>query len=700
MAVISKLIHRMKSKKTTLGRLASCGVALAILGLAFSPRSLQAQTATTIVYPAWMVDCGITGAFAGPISNRYLMLWEYHRGAELTRFNVWTSLGDPLNPLDDFFFIGYFDQQGTTYTLECDWGSRLISSQRPTRCVVGANGRTSGDDRPVAGEWTLHVEDSAAADGFTDYRFPEGGSAELAPAVATLPHAQGYYAPFTVPTNAPTASGIDLQVTQKTQFARDLIRIELMVKNRSGSARRVGARFLLDPYVDLRNGGFTNSVFLPKTRERVLFEKEYRNASVPDEWEMYDDDEGPAPNYIAKGIMRGNGATAPSRVIFGNTLDMFPFVVANTTYDWVTRSDFELRISDIGMLMYWDPVIIPAGRSKSFVTYAGMGVANHGMSDFYQATAAGQLPSQGFVAAVQSPFALPLVNGDADTSTATLTAYFQNELQIATPSSFAFLELPDGLKFADSDSGQSPRLELGAVAAVGDSLDERSGNWVVQPTGIEAGLLPVTVTFGNAYGDSSRAVRYVNVPQGRLYQLSDDWRFVTFPFTYTDLQDDPAQVLGLPPGTFQIVRYNSEINDYEQVSRILPGHGYWIRMLGQGTTFVRLNDANPINLATRDIFTSTIRQGWNQVGNPSPYVVPVRELQFVTAFGGILSFEDAVSSGFIRAGLYAYNRKTNQYEALNRESLVQPGRAIWIYANGERTILWPAPQGPARSITP
>ena len=33
-------------------------------------------------------------------------------------------------------------------------------------------------------------------------------------------------------------------------------------------------------------------------------------------------------------------------------------------------------------------VDIPAGQTRSFVTYAGIGVAQHGMSTAYQATAA------------------------------------------------------------------------------------------------------------------------------------------------------------------------------------------------------------------------------------------------------------------------------------------------------------------------
>lgn len=661
---------------------------------------IAASAQITIVYPTWMVDSGVTGLSpGGPLFSRYLVLWQYFRGNDTTRFNLWTFIGDPLNPNDDYFEIGFFDTNQTTFTLECPWGSRLFSSERPTDCVVGANGRTSGDDRPIANDLSLLVEDSASMTGFTILRYPEGGTATLAPPVATTFLGQGYYAPYVMPTNAPTAAGVDLLVTQKTQFARDLLRYEVIVQNRGGSARRVGARLLLDCYVD--EWGPTRSVFIPKTRERIFFEKEFTGAAVPEEWEMYDDDEGPSPIFIAKGLLVGNGATRPSKVIFGNTLQMIPYVAATANaWDYTPDPNFELRLSDIGCLVYWDPVSIPGGQSRSFVTYVGVGAASHGMSDFYQVTPSGQLNSQGFIGALQTPYAMPLVNGDADLTNATFTAYLQNQNLIGAPGGFAFLELPDGLKFSDSAPTQSPRVDLGHVAALGDALDEKSGSWTIQATGIESGLLPVNVTVGNAFGDSSRVRRMVNVPQGRLYQLGEDWRFLTFPFTYSNLQDDPATVLGLAPGTFQIVRYNGEIREYENVTHIQPGQGYWVRLLAQGPQFVRLNNATPIKLGQRDIFTTTMKNGWNQMGNPSPYVVPVRELRFITQFGGIVSYDQAVGGGFIRSGFFAYNRKTGRYETLNRESLIQPGQAVWIYSNGERTVLWPSPQGPQLSITP
>ena len=681
----------MRNRCRHLGRIAMAAVTLGLAAIA-AP-AVRAQTTT---FPQWMLD-------SVSLSNTYITLWEYWRGGQETRFNLWTQTGDPLNLNDDFFYVYRVDTNGNR-TIQCTWGSQLFSAERPTICVAQANGTTTGDARPIANILTLKVEDNSSTTGYTNMLYPEDGTANFGPPVIDLPESQGFFAPYTMPSAAPTASGVDLVVNQKVQFARDLVRYEVAIKNNGGSARRVGARLLLAPWVD--NIGTTRSFFLPKTRERVLFEKDYKNALVPEEWELYDDDEGPDPTWIAKGILRGNGATAPARVVFGNLLDMFPVAIANaqTTYDWNVRSDFELRIADMGLLIYWDPVSIPAGQTRSFVTYAGVGVASHAMSDAYQATqssvSTASQEAQGFVGAVQAPFALPLINGDADTIEHTITAYIQNVFAFSMPNGFAYMQLPDGLTFGKSNPNQSQRIVIGGLGSVGSGLDEGSGSWTVEATGIEAGLLPVDVSFGNGYQDSGRTTRLVNVPQGRLYQFGDDWRMITFPFTYDALQNDPADVLGLSAGSFQIVQYNPVSNQYEQVSQLVPGQSYWVRMLGLGNTPVRAQHANPVKLGTRDIFATQIQRGWNQVGNPSPYVVRVRDLRFISPGGVIISYDQAISASYIRPSIYEYNRKTGQYVLLGKEDLINPGRGVWMYGNGERNIVWPPPQGPKLSITP
>jgi len=198
------------------------------------------------------------------------------------------------------------------------------------------------------------------------------------------------------------------------------------------------------------------------------------------------------------------------------------------------------------------------------------------------------------------------------------------------------------------------------------------------------------------------------VPQGRRYQFKDDWKMVTFPFSYDLLQDDPADVFKeldgstpLSTSSYKIVRYNPQINQYEEVTQIKAGEGYWVRMQGLGDTFIRLGtQSEPVKLGTRDIFTSFIVRGWNQVGNPSPYTVKLNEMRFLGAGGVIISYDQAVSQNFIRGALFRYDIKTGKYVQLSRDDTIAPGAGIWIFANGERTIVWPPPQGPGISITP
>src|SRR5947208_3303023 len=115
----------------------------ALIGVAFAAAPARAQT---ITFPQWMLD-------SFTIENRYVVLWEYWKGGQETRFNLWTQLGDPLNPADDFRYYRTIDTSGNE-TIVWPWGSRLLSGQRPTQRIG-----TTGDDRPYANVLTVHVED-------------------------------------------------------------------------------------------------------------------------------------------------------------------------------------------------------------------------------------------------------------------------------------------------------------------------------------------------------------------------------------------------------------------------------------------------------------------------------------------------------------------------------------------------------------
>lgn len=676
------------------GTLALCVAAVAaVSGLAVvAPAGAQGTT------PQWRLD-------SGEQQNRYLTLITYFTSDLVTKWEIWTSGGDPFNSDDD-----YSPCPGYPWNIGRLFGAPHPNYNNPTP-----------DTTPYANLALFRVDDGEG--GFDDLVYPGDFTPVFGPPAVPLPRNQGTYAPYRV------NIGDDvLEVNQELQFARDMVRIEYIVTNlgafgqgTGGATRRVGLRLVIDPYTDYgaRNCNIfarpVSSLFIPTTRERVLFEKDYGRPVgtttipdepvVPDQYLVFDDDEGPDPLLTAKLIMRGNGATPPDRFAVVNTLNLFP---APGAWDYSTDFGQELRISDIGSALWWDVSEIPSGRSKSFVVYAGLGVASHGMSNAYLASQQDHtnLFTQGYVAALQAPFALPLVDGNADVDgtgtpvTFDAHAFVQNQYFFSSlPNAFAFLELPDALELADPDA--SRRVDMGTLAALATGPDEGRGDWVLKPTGIEAGLVKIAVTFSNAFLDSVRVEREINVPQGRLYQLGPEWRMLTFPFNFNLQQDDPASALGLPPGSFQMVHYNPQLNRYENVTRIRPGEAYWVRVFGSdgAPVFTRLENARPVRLQQTDTYLIDVKTGWNQIGNPSPYAVPVRDVGVVTASGEIVPFERAVQQSFLRPALYEYDRKTGQYVRLGLDDILQPGRGYWIFSTAPRTLTIRAPYGPGIRIS-
>jgi hypothetical protein len=698
----------MKETCRRLASVAAVGVLMAALAFMSSPARGQGNL------PPWAED--VTS-----LQNKYLVLWEYFQDANVTQFDLWNNEGDPKNPNDNFFLnVVDVDNDGIIEfpgEWVFPWGSRLFSAPHPPYTVQNP------DQTPYCNEITLRVDDQANPGQFINLEFPDDGTAVYGPPVFDLPLAQGFMTPWRF-------EGNTLVVTQKTSFARDLLRVEIAVENTGTVTRRVGASALLDPFVDnwslfgLAAG--TRSVFLPDTRERIFFEKDYgrptgttftpRDPRIPREAIVFDGDETATPNYVAKIIFTGNGATQPTRVGFVNSLNLFP-QPGTWDYDIDPDGGQELRISDIAFRVWWDPVEVRPGQLRQFVAYIGVGVADHGMSDAYVAThTPAVLEGQGFVSAVQTPFALPLVNGNADAQVAAIDAYIQNQFRFSVPNAFAFVELPEGLVLDDTGTVQDPRILLGSLAGVGSGFnDERSGTWTARATGVESGLLPIRVTFGNGFQDSAIVTRHVNVPQGRLYVFGTDWRMFTFPFTFPGLVTDPSVIFRnddgtpLPSGSIQVVRFNPALNTYELSDSIRAGESYWIRMLNLNpgeTARVRLIDtAVPIKAGITDpsgevsLFTQEIQRGWVQVGNPHPYAIPLRELMVLVG-NRFITFDQAVSAGLIRSTLFEYNRLTRQYVQINRDSVLQPGRGVWLFSTASRFIGWPAPYGPGLSITP
>ena len=57
------------------------------------------------------------------------------------------------------------------------------------------------------------------------------------------------------------------------------------------------------------------------------------------------------------------------------------------------------------------------------------------------------------------------------------------------------------------------------------------------------------------------------------------------------------------------------------------GHEVGRQIVLEELAMLWLANANPVKLSSDDTFAAGLRSGWNQVGNPSPYAVSVRDLR-------------------------------------------------------------------------
>ena len=136
-----------------------------------------------------------------------------------------------------------------------------------------------------------------------------------------------------------------------------------------------------------------------------------------------------------------------------------------------------------------------------------------------------------------------------------------------------------------------------------------------------------------------------------------------------------AQFLQWEPGLADYVFY-----PFAPVATMRPGQGYWASLPSPAYLHY---DGAPVPAGYR--ITVPLPFGWNQVGDPYPFPVPVSSL---TDGGGT----PITSSSYFQPTLYRYDTASGAYVALTPgvDSL-QPYVGYWIYARGITSLAFPTP---------
>ncbi len=252
------------------------------------------------------------------------------------------------------------------------------------------------------------------------------------------------------------------------------------------------------------------------------------------------------------------------------------------------------------------------------------------------------------------------------------------------------ISLPSGFSLA---SGETATKVLGqilpnAVASV---------QWRVTVDAPIIGKFPFNVTVSPTPGPSKQLTGEIQVGAQPKLRLGEGPNMVSVPYNFADSSLD--KILGLQAGVdYTAFKWDPTLLSYKPATSVERGGGIWL-LPNSDLGYKTLQNAKlPSDSSTGGVIYS-LQQGWNLIGNPYNYPVPIQQLVAVAedAPEEPLSWAEAVQQGFVSSSFVYYDRDpavpnsgTYKYTLSLQEEL-QPHRGYWIYVGAFRPLrmVWP-----------
>lgn len=216
------------------------------------------------------------------------------------------------------------------------------------------------------------------------------------------------------------------------------------------------------------------------------------------------------------------------------------------------------------------------------------------------------------------------------------------------------------------------------------------------------GVVPYTVEIFSQPGNVRKTINgSITVASRPRVTLHQDANLMTFPYQFTDTSletilanfTDPV----IPGGDFQAYRWDPVQQGYVITNSIERGRGMWVIYENTSKTSEIANLAGSPTLTGSLLGGSDLiqnRSGFNMIGNPYNYAVPVNQIVGVSAANPQFSrtFRELVDLGFVQSFLTYWDPVTKDYKFVDSESgLLEPNRGYWlrVLTTDDLTISYP-----------
>lgn len=455
----------------------------------------------------------------------------------------------------------------------------------------------------------------------------------------------------------------NIYVQFRMAIIRDQVRLEVYLRNDDSQAHSVGLRHLGDACMGDDDGILYS--FIPG-RGIVMPELVLTGSDIPDYFELYND---PArPTIALRNTLKLEDCTSPDRVA----------ICRYGQGDWDITPIPDMVVSDYTWALWWNPVVLNPGESRTIITYYGMAAASSSWTSS-TGTVGSTARQDPFCVALQGPRALPInysatetPGGMLESNPFDVKAYVYNLYRGTTVTNVnVHLTLPPGLELVSGDAMQT-------ITSISPESEALPIKWQVRATGRVTGELRYWVSVSGTPGLQKTVTRTIVVPATSSTPIKQGWQMISVPFKFTDPRIESA--LSLATDSYRAFYWDTQTKDYLPVTTVTPGQAFWINSDVDKSNATVAQDAKPLSGA--ESYRVILYTGWNQFGNPYLYSIPWGRVKVLaSAQDGPITVEEAAARNIIRSTIYWWDADAGEYVySSSRLTNLVPWYGYWIKA--------------------